>query len=525
MNFVDHLNIFGVEAKEIPSITGSGAPTTATEGAVGCLYMDSDTGELYKCTAAAAENYTWEIFGGGGNTGEAAGTSVCSLDELKRAIANGSKNIELGASFEVGEQVSLPNGTCLNGCNYTITRSTGYEGTLFALGSNCRIKAITINGNRENMVSPTWDKTKEIATSSDCVVEDVTIENGNEAIIVYGCDVVVRNCKVTNCGGNGVHFSGANRSRVENCVIINSNLKAGMGHEDGGIIWSDQCCDTVVENNYVENAKCAFGSIDADHNSSIKIIGNTARNCLKAVAGIFQASIPTNLIVSNNQFVDCVEFQINRVDGGETSEVNWIISNNLFDNTKLYLVRVAHCVICGNVFKNAPSYHALETSKHLTITGNHFSRANATPLLYLPNNSFITFEGNTAVLTSDADTSNTVFNIQGTSVGYVVKGNVFEVNSDKHTGKVVQFMGGGDICEGNRISIKSGTGIAVGSNMNCSNNVIICASAEQQAILAYGGCVNTVIANNLSNGTFKINSSNVTNVNNMACAGLEFATE
>lgn len=59
MNYVEHLNLFGLEAKEIPCIKGSGAPTAATAGAVGLFYMDTDTGELYKCTAAADGVYTW----------------------------------------------------------------------------------------------------------------------------------------------------------------------------------------------------------------------------------------------------------------------------------------------------------------------------------------------------------------------------------------------------------------------------------------------------------------------------------
>lgn len=59
MNYVEHLNLFGVEAKEVPCIKGIGAPTSSTEGAVGCLYMDTDTGDLYKCTAVADGVYTW----------------------------------------------------------------------------------------------------------------------------------------------------------------------------------------------------------------------------------------------------------------------------------------------------------------------------------------------------------------------------------------------------------------------------------------------------------------------------------
>lgn len=76
MNYVDSLNLFGVPVKEIPCITGSGAPSTTTAGAVGSLYMDTDTGALYKCTAAANGIYTWTDFGGGTVTDEQLADAV-----------------------------------------------------------------------------------------------------------------------------------------------------------------------------------------------------------------------------------------------------------------------------------------------------------------------------------------------------------------------------------------------------------------------------------------------------------------
>lgn len=59
MNFVDSLNLFGVEAKEIPCIKGKGAPTTSTAGAVGMFYMNTNNGKVYKCTSAVDGVYTW----------------------------------------------------------------------------------------------------------------------------------------------------------------------------------------------------------------------------------------------------------------------------------------------------------------------------------------------------------------------------------------------------------------------------------------------------------------------------------
>lgn len=67
MNFVESLSMFHVDAKEIPCVTEKGAPTEKTLGAPGVLYMDTDTGDLYKCRAADAVNkvYNWEKIGGG----------------------------------------------------------------------------------------------------------------------------------------------------------------------------------------------------------------------------------------------------------------------------------------------------------------------------------------------------------------------------------------------------------------------------------------------------------------------------
>lgn len=62
MNFVESLSFTHMNAKEIPCVTSAGAPAAATQGAPGVLYMDTDTGEIYKCTAADYENevFTWK---------------------------------------------------------------------------------------------------------------------------------------------------------------------------------------------------------------------------------------------------------------------------------------------------------------------------------------------------------------------------------------------------------------------------------------------------------------------------------
>lgn len=63
------LIINGTEYLLAVSQSGSGAPAAATPGAAGVLYMDTDTGELYKCTGGEEGGWVWEALGGGASSG------------------------------------------------------------------------------------------------------------------------------------------------------------------------------------------------------------------------------------------------------------------------------------------------------------------------------------------------------------------------------------------------------------------------------------------------------------------------
>lgn len=100
MNFVESLNLFGVPAKEIPCIRGSGAPSATTAGAVGSLYMNTENGDVYKCTAAADGVYTWVAFegsgsGSGGNVAQGlTAEQIAALDGMFKVCAyDDSKDI------------------------------------------------------------------------------------------------------------------------------------------------------------------------------------------------------------------------------------------------------------------------------------------------------------------------------------------------------------------------------------------------------------------------------------------------
>lgn len=101
MNYVQSFDLFGVPAKQIPATPGSGAPTATTEGAVGCLYMDTDTGALYKCTAVADGVYTW-VEAGNGSGGNVDQTTAVTTADINIKKWFGKKIVVDGSSITTG---------------------------------------------------------------------------------------------------------------------------------------------------------------------------------------------------------------------------------------------------------------------------------------------------------------------------------------------------------------------------------------------------------------------------------------
>lgn len=56
-------------SKKVPApIIGTSAPTTSTVGVVGQEYIDTAAKLVYRCTAAVATGYTWEVYSAGQST-------------------------------------------------------------------------------------------------------------------------------------------------------------------------------------------------------------------------------------------------------------------------------------------------------------------------------------------------------------------------------------------------------------------------------------------------------------------------
>ena len=100
MNYVKSLDLFGVEVQQIPNITGSGAPTTATEGAVGCLYMDtaSENGDMYKCIAVTDGTYNWVPCTSGDSGGGSAEGAVLYTEQALNPEQKSQARANIGAA-------------------------------------------------------------------------------------------------------------------------------------------------------------------------------------------------------------------------------------------------------------------------------------------------------------------------------------------------------------------------------------------------------------------------------------------
>lgn len=313
----------------------------------------------------------------GGLTGEGGTVLISSTSDLF-AIQSVKPNVAVlkaNETFVLDDVCIIPDNTFIIGNGATIKRADGYDGLLIRLGSHCTIDGLIINGNRENTVSPTWSTTTEIRMAGgNSEVRNTKIIDGNEAIVIYGDDCIIFGCYLSNCGGNGIHFSGAQRSRVENTVVIGANKKSGMGHEDGCIIWSNACQNQVCINCWCEDGISGFGSIDSIDNSDIKLIGNTVKDCTSAVDAVYTSLQPSNLIITDNEFVNSGSVLIRRVgtaeEGGtDPALINVIISNNVLKKTNIdceYIVRLKitdnivdlgfiaaikcpYCIISGNI--------------------------------------------------------------------------------------------------------------------------------------------------------------------------------
>lgn len=426
----------------------------------------------------------------------AVGDDVASDAELYAAAAAGGViSLAPDADITVSQTLDLPEDTVILGNGATIRRAAGFEGILFFLNAGCRLENFVIEGNRSAMVSPTWKNTIEISTRANCVIDGITINNANEGIIVYEDDVLVRGCKLYNCGGNGIHMSGADRTRIENCVIIGANKNASqMGHSDGCVIWSDECCDAVVENCWCEDGIAGFGAIDNALNSNIKLIGNTVKDCANAVHGRFTTSAPHDLQILGNHFIDNGRLRV-AVNGIFPHTEGFVISGNIFDGTGIHIGGFRGAVVSGN-----------------TVRGD-ILQLDYCPCSVVADNSVENPAGIGVYLTGSPKTNVSGNNVRcknygvyaENSTGIMISGNIVRQSPHNVNADCFKLNDCPEAAiDNNKLFVYYGGGITAGSNCRTMGNFIVVADSSQIAIRVWGGNSGYIVAQNMSNGTYGI---------------------
>lgn len=122
MDYINSFDIFGVAARQRPSIVGSGAPADTTAAAVGDFYLDAVTGDVYVCKAATGSIYVWECV----SKAAAPRELPYSWEEISQKCKNGDfSGINIGdyKTIQVGSETVVCE---VAGIDTYYNRSAGY---------------------------------------------------------------------------------------------------------------------------------------------------------------------------------------------------------------------------------------------------------------------------------------------------------------------------------------------------------------------------------------------------------------
>ena len=160
MLFLEDLNVFHLDGKEIPCITAAGAPDSRFPGAPGSLCMDTVTGCLYLCTAAdiLQKSYSWKVVGD------------ADPNMIRQAVSD-----YLAAHPADGTGISGAAIELLITILHNAVFSSNQTGNIAAL------RAALVSGGGEIPKEP----------DEPAAADDITIANGVMTIVTVGSDITV----------------------------------------------------------------------------------------------------------------------------------------------------------------------------------------------------------------------------------------------------------------------------------------------------------------------------------------------
>lgn len=411
-----------------------------------------------------------------------------------------------GETYIYRNQMNMAADQILYGNGATLKRGNAVATHGIHMGSNCRIYDLTIDGNKANQTSPLWTTHQEINTADNCIVEGVKINNAPaEGFLVAGSHVRIRDCFITDSGGNGIHFSGSNDVVVDGCYVVNANLTVGTGHEDGCIIWSNSCQNTVVTNCWMENGISGIGSIDSVDNSDVTVTNCVIKNCrTTAIDMINPSTNPANIIFKNNRIYNSIKVSIKDTSNsaatttipskiifeGNYLEKTWfeashskdiIVRGNIFDATGAAISQVMFIGDCFDVLVEGNEViggdYAIYVGDGLAVTANVLTTGNN-----FKNQRLYGIRLQCTNRPSVSATNNIISN---------------DVTADAtYSGILVNT---GCLAQGNQINLSAGQyGInAAGNNAYVTDNIVR-TSAAIPSIKTSGGSTGIIIMNNLT---------------------------
>jgi hypothetical protein len=461
-----------------------------------------------------------------------------------------------GSLFSVGMDVTVYNGASFDAYSHRILSIAGNVlsvatnfATAFPAGgtvitafspiyassiAGIKIIGLEFDGNRANNATlAKWQLHSAVVLYSDRgVVQDCYVHDEvSEGLTLGGAGVSARNNSITDCGGNGIHFSGCAGAEASGNYIKNCNiLGTAPGHTDGLICFSNATEYTHIVNNYLDTGISGVASIDSDDNSNVVITGNIIRNCTTtAIEGTFPATTKGGkCTVTGNLIYDSIKVEINFTPSfaAGSGPYGWVVANNYLSNTSVIVAKGFGISVSGNVI-SMPSDTvnvavAVSDCQQVTIAGNqitgglnaiYVSGANCAAIKVSGNtllnnyhrgvnvNSDVTgraisFDGNTVIVESGYTTNGSYSGINAQN-NSVVTNNVMDVQTTSTQAAIGCPNGAagvnGAIVTGNVIR-SAGLAYAIRAAGGSQNNWIV-GNYTQQAISNGGGVSNTVAGN------------------------------
>jgi hypothetical protein len=375
----------------------------AAAGVNGKIVFPPNSTLLLTGSVNPLQGQTW--FGYGATLKRAAEVSTTTATAITTGQASQTLTLASVAGLAVGMDVSVYSGatadtmshriTALDGAAKTITIDTAFT-VAFPSGGNVirsfaqidttrtsanvtdlTILGLSFNGNSANNSSLRyWWLNSEILAAGDRLrIRDCYIINAQaEGILCAGTDILVESNHIQDCQGNGIHFGAlpsTNQGKFLNNFVKNTNL-AGVGalpthpgHEDGCIVLSSLCSQSLVDGNYCENGIAGVASINASDNSDITVTNNTVYNCTSyAIGGLCSSDYVQNLVISGNRCYSSgyIYLYSGGSPGVGVGPRRFVVSNNVLVGT---WIRMFGCYD-GTVVNNA-IYNASDTTNNAIL--------------------------------------------------------------------------------------------------------------------------------------------------------------